>query len=85
MCACSYPVPCPTAAAVAQGVGQQQAVARRRQIEDPLGHDKAHPEEEVAGGQEGDQQQHQAQSQRPEHTPAMRQLSCVLLCKECNY
>ena len=50
---------CPTAAAVAQGVGQQQAVARRRQIEDPLGHDEAHPEEEVAGWDEGEgEEQH---------------------------
>lgn len=61
----SYPVLWPAAAAVAHGVGQQEAVAGGGQVENPLGDDEAHSEEEVAGWQERDDQQHQAERQRP--------------------
>lgn len=55
----------PAAAALPHGVGQQQAVASRRQVEHSLSDDEAHPEENVTGRQKRDHQQHQAQGQRP--------------------
>lgn len=61
----SYPVLWPAAAAVSHGVGQQEAVAGGGQVENSLSDDEAHSEEEVAGWQEGDDQQHQTQGQRP--------------------
>lgn len=60
-----YPVLGPAAAAVSQGVGKQQAVASRRQVEHPLSNDKAHPEKNVTGRQKRDHQQHQTQGQCP--------------------
>lgn len=61
----AYPVSGPAAAAVSQGVGQQQAVAGRGQVQHPLSDDEAHPEENVTGWQERDDQQHQTQGQSP--------------------
>lgn len=60
-----YPARGPAAAALPHGVGQQQAVASRRQVEHSLSDDEAHPEENVTGRQKRDHQQHQAQGQRP--------------------
>lgn len=45
--------------------GQQHAVAHAGQVEDSLGHHKAHTEEEVACWQEGDNEEAQAQREGP--------------------
>lgn len=63
--AAPHPVLGPAAAAVSHGQGKQQAVAGGGQVENPLGDDEAHSEEQVAGWQERDDQQHQAKGQRP--------------------
>ena len=70
-----YPVFPPEAAGVSQGVGQEQAVAGRGQVEDPLCDNEAHAEEQVAGRQEGDNQEHQAKGQDPvrSHTSTQTQ------------
>lgn len=55
----------PAAAAVSHSVGQQEAVAGGGQVENSLGDDEADSEEQVAGRQEGDDQQHQTEGQSP--------------------
>lgn len=60
-----YPVLGPATAAVSHGVGQQKAVTSWGQVEYSLSYDKAHPEENVTGRQERDNQQHQTQGKRP--------------------
>lgn len=61
----------PAEATVAHGVGQNEAVPSGGEVKHTLGYHKAHPEEQIAGWQERNYQQHQAKCQSPKMTSSI--------------